>query len=53
MANTKAVVKRTGRTWSVFQGKELIEGGFFSREAAVVTADELNSERDVRAQEDK
>jgi hypothetical protein len=39
----KAVVKRTGRTWSVFNGQELIEGGFFTRSAAVATRDELNS----------
>lgn len=33
-------VKRTGRTWGVFRGSELIEGGFFSREAALRAADE-------------
>jgi hypothetical protein len=40
----KAVVKRTGRTWSVFVAGVLVEGGFFSREAALRRAAELNRE---------
>jgi hypothetical protein len=27
-------VRKTGRTWSVFRGEELVEGGFFSHYAA-------------------
>jgi hypothetical protein len=27
-------VRRTGRTWSVFNDEDLVEGGFFSRAAA-------------------
>jgi len=33
-----AQVKRTGRTWGVFVGGRLVEGGFFSRSAAVECA---------------
>jgi len=47
----KATVKRTGRTWSVFQGERLIEGGFFDREAAVATANELNSAAEIERQQ--
>lgn len=35
-------VKRTGRTWSVFRGSVLIEGGFFSRDAALDCAERLS-----------
>ena len=38
-------VRRTGRTWSVFKGAELIEGGFFSRAAAEATAEVERSGR--------
>jgi hypothetical protein len=30
----KITVRRTGKTWSVFEGEVLLEGGFFDREAA-------------------
>lgn len=38
----RAVVKRTGRTWGVFVGGRLVEGGFFTRDAAVRCAEDLN-----------
>jgi len=35
MAETKrVVVKRVGRYWDIFVDGELVEGGFFSKEAA-------------------
>jgi len=34
--NTMTIeIRRTGRTWGIFANGELIEGGFFKREAAV------------------
>ena len=30
----KYTVKKQGKQWGVFYGKELVEGGFFSRDAA-------------------
>lgn len=32
--DTQATVKRTGRTWSVYVKGTLVEGGFFTRQAA-------------------
>jgi hypothetical protein len=35
------VVKRTGRTWGVFQNGQLVEGGFFGQEAARACASRI------------
>jgi hypothetical protein len=37
-------VKRTGRTWGIFERGELIEGGFFSRDAANEVAETYTPE---------
>ena len=39
----KYVVKRQGRQWGVYLGGKLIEGGFFSRDAAENCAENLNN----------
>lgn len=40
----KYVVKKTGRTWSIFKGTVLVEGGFFSLYAATAECDSLNTQ---------
>lgn len=37
-------VKRTGRTWSVYVGGKLVEGGFFAKQAAIECRDRLFEE---------
>jgi hypothetical protein len=37
----KFTVKRTGRTWGVFEGDKLIEGGYFRKDSAEEFAEAL------------
>jgi hypothetical protein len=37
-------IRKTGRTWSIFRNGDLIEGGFFRREAAVEAAKQYQRE---------
>lgn len=36
-------VKPTGRTWGVFHGARLVEGGFFSLDAALAACADWNA----------
>jgi hypothetical protein len=31
-------IRKTGKTWSIFKDGKLVEGGFFSRAAAIAVA---------------
>lgn len=39
-------VKKQGRQWGVYFGGKLVEGGFFSRDAAQECCDSYNAARD-------
>lgn len=41
-AGAACVVRKTGKTWSLFRGDELVEGGFFSKDAADASCAEHN-----------
>ena len=43
----KIVVRKQGRTWGVYRGTELIEGGFFDR----TYAEEARSEYERRTED--
>jgi hypothetical protein len=43
MEMEKAIVKKQGRQWGVYVAGVLIEGGFFSRDAAQDCADAYNA----------
>ena len=40
-------IRRTGRTWGVFENGQIIEGGFFNRAAAEDLRDELLREDEM------
>lgn len=49
----KYTIKRTGRTWSIYDQSGLVEGGFFSRAAADEALEKwLDADNDANYRED-